>query len=341
MIIFNRSILVPLVFSLAACAGLQNDDGRFSLTADYSNPQTLFNFLNSEPVDAESFEIQSRTECGDGGCHDTDFMALVESGKEEIFLSIVERVPAQTVRRCRDYSEDENSFFHSINRVNANSWESLSWHLGIDFVPQPDKFTLFCGVAIPGYSQQTILMLNQFPDIVYSAARPKSGAGSYPIDISIPLSSFLAIRGDGLQVQLQPVIEAAVEELNGRKCTTNAYMTCEFNLINGVLRMNLLAPGTSLTNRIGYWERSVWSFTPRHVYNGPDGYTIQIAIPNTSIRRWPDDRVKPEAGFVSVDEDDGFNEMRDFITNTILLSLSGERVDYSPVLEAPIISSSR
>lgn len=225
--------------------------------------------------------------CGDGGCNPIGITVTVRSGRESEFIGFSQSLQFTALE-------------------NASTSDGTSYYIS----------------SMPGYEIENVLRLRARPDIVQGARRTGGEAGAPPRMITISQTQFQRFRGPGIADLRAEVIDA-LEEALGRPCRTDEFMTCSVLPLAGRLAIDLLAPGTALTGRPDHWERSYWEV---HVHwdGSPDEYLLYVALPVTSVRRWPVDGGKPAGTFESLDYDPGFEALRSVVMESVAFSVGGE-----------------
>lgn len=243
--------------------------------------------------------------CTDGGCIADVIFVIVDANKEEEFLEFTSR-PFVTRQERRPELE-------LLDRQELVQWP---WH--------PDPRTLSQEIVVyevntlPGYDVGLILELRQANSIVFDAMRFGRAAGLPPFSLHFSEEQFYEFRGVGA-VRLRPIVQKAFEKYLGMPCGALEPAVCTVVASQGRVKVNLLVPGSGLTGRPDHWERSEWYIYPTQTFAAY--YELMIDVPITNIRRWPTNGVPPSGGFTSVDNDKGFELLRQEIAGNLVESL--------------------
>lgn len=303
---FVLTLFVP--FLTAACVAATP----ISLEeADFADPSTLVRTgefcAAATQVDTDKYTrlCSGAFSCTDGGCIPDVIFAIVDANREDQFLTFISRPYVTGQQRRLD--------LEGMDRKELVEWP---WF--------PDQRTLTEDLVIyevntqPGFDVGLILELRQRQDIVFDAMRFGRPAGLPPFSLQISAEQFFLFRGAGA-TQLRPFVRDAFEGYLGTDCSSVGSTICNIVASQGQVKVNLLTPGTSLTGRPDFWEKSEWYVYPTQTFAGY--YDLKIDVPITSIRRWPTDGLPPNGGFTSVDHDPGFELLRQEIASSFLDAL--------------------
>jgi uncharacterized protein YgiM (DUF1202 family) len=232
--------------------------------------------------------------CGDGGCDPIGIIVNVPSSANDAFIELSNEIKFENIYEC--YGE---------------------------YFPIPDEVphTQYCIESTPGYEIENVLRMRSRADIVTSARRYGGDAGSPPRMISISETQFERFRGTGI-VELRNELISGLEAAISATCETNEFRTCSVLPEDGRLRIELLTVGNAITGRPDHWEKSLWEIYV-HWDGSPNGYQLYFGLPITSIKRWPTVGSKPTNGFISLDYDDGFENLRTFLMERVAFSVDG------------------
>ncbi|QBF33855.1 SH3 domain-containing protein [Thalassococcus sp. S3] len=256
-------------------------------------------FLEAAFDDPQGKEICIGTfYCGDGGCDPIWMVVNVRSSEVDAFIEFSNNLRFETIFECYG-----------------------------DYLPIPDEVphTQYCIESTPGYEIENTLRLRSRADIVTSARRMGGEAGAPPRMISISEAQFERFRGAGI-TELRNELISGIEAATSAACETNEFQTCSVLPEDGRLRIDLLTVGTAITGRTDHWERSLWEVYV-HWDGSPDDYQLYFGLPITSIKRWPTSGLKPTNGFISLDYDEGFENLRTFLMERVAFSVDGTLMD--------------